>query len=83
MKTIWILPLALASVFAFADESKVDAPKEVVQAALKTCKQYAYEDQIPDDERKNYLFNCVNDELDEQGYKMLATLELDEDEELV
>ena len=83
MKTMLVIALAFSSFAIVANEAKNDAPKEVLTAALKICKQYATEDGIEGKERHNYLLECVNDELYDLGYKKLVKLDLDENEEIV
>ncbi|WP_196139983.1 hypothetical protein [Aliikangiella sp. G2MR2-5] len=66
--------LILISTSAFADERPV-APKSLVEETATLCKEYAKEDGVAEEELAKYLLSCVNDELEEQGYQPLETLE--------
>ncbi|MET1256144.1 hypothetical protein ABVT43_13470 [Aliikangiella sp. GXAS 311] len=63
------LIVALFSLNALAINEPKDAPKDVLDEAIELCKRYASEDQINPEELEVYLLDCVNSELETQGYK--------------
>ena len=52
------------------------APKEYIDSAIIDCKEYALEDAIDQAKMKEYLLECVNGELEGQGFNKLDKLEL-------
>ncbi len=44
------------------------APADVLNELVATCKSWAVEDQVPEAEREAYVLQCVNDELNSLGY---------------
>lgn len=57
------------------DENLPKAPSQVLAELRKECKDFAAEDAIPTDTLKQYLLNCVNEELDNMNYRMIKQLE--------
>lgn len=69
--------LTLFSSVSYSEESQIElkqAPKEYVLAVLKTCQEYAVEDEIEKDELAKYLLSCVNDELESEDYFPIKVL---------
>ncbi len=78
MKTILIstlLTVAAFSVFANDDDSHLEeASVGYVSQVLATCKEYAVEDEVAAKDLNSYLLECVNDDLDANGYKKITSL---------
>lgn len=69
--------LSLASSASFAQDDEVElkqAPKEHVLALLKSCQNYAVEDETAKDELDAYLLSCINDELESEDYFPIKAL---------
>ena len=69
-----VLTITLVSLSANASETiapKVDAPKEYLSALIKLCREYVKEDAIPKSEEQAFLLDCVNEDLEIDGYKLL------------
>ncbi|GIU20332.1 hypothetical protein [Shewanella glacialipiscicola] len=65
--------LALVSVTSFADDSTLPpAPAADVAQLKEVCQQMASEDQVENAELKQYVLDCVNDQLTEIGYKSVT-----------
>jgi len=75
MKKISAFLLGFAVCMAIADEDKPAAPQSVIDEAKAVCEKYAQEDNVPADDLKNFLMECVNEELDAQGYKKVDSLD--------
>lgn len=75
MKALLGLALLVASgvVCADDDEAPVASASEVKQL-VGVCKQMAVEDEIVKEELNDYLLDCVNDQLNEMGYRRIETL---------
>jgi len=56
-------------------EDLPQAPEKVLAKLMKECKELAAEDVIPTDTLEQYLLECVNEELDSRGYRMVEQLE--------
>ena len=72
-----ILLAVLFSSFATivtANEEKPIAPESVVDEAVTLCKLYATEDAVAEYELKAYMLDCVNVELEGEGYQKLTEL---------
>jgi hypothetical protein len=69
-----VIILGLISLTLTADDLP-DAPKDLLDSTIKECKEYAAEDGIEQEKMKIYLLECVNSELEDQGYKKLDKLE--------
>lgn len=59
---------------AFADELP-DAPEDELQASIKTCTDWATEDNVVAEELKLHVLNCVNDDLTNMGYKNVTKID--------
>ncbi|QSX33417.1 hypothetical protein JYB87_17130 [Shewanella avicenniae] len=68
-----VLLVATPAVFA-EDEALPEASAADVKQLLQVCKQMAVEDEIIKDELADYLLDCVNDQLNEMGYRRIETL---------
>ncbi|XQW86207.1 hypothetical protein ACOYR1_05625 [Thalassotalea piscium] len=69
--------LTFASSATYAEEGEVvlkQAPKEYVLALLKTCQEYAIEDEVAKDELDTYLLTCINDDLESEDYVSIKVL---------
>ena len=55
-------------------ETLVPAPEETVNAATEICRSWAKEDGIQDSELASYLLDCVNSELQKEGFLPVSTL---------
>ncbi|MEE4246693.1 MAG: hypothetical protein V2I33_14880 [Kangiellaceae bacterium] len=75
MKTLLTTILLLSS-YSFAANDLPVAPKEVIKEYLTLCKQYAKEDEVEAAEMKAYLLECVNSELEDNGYQPIKKLDL-------
>lgn len=65
--------LALVSATSFADDSSLpSAPAADVAQLKEVCQQMASEDQVENAELKQYVLDCVNDQLTEIGYKSVT-----------
>ena len=85
-KFIAVMGTLLLSVSAIANEPDplqlegnlnqplVEASEETVKAVTETCRSWAKEDSIQDSELASYLLDCVNDELQGQGYLPVSSL---------
>ena len=56
-------------------ESLVAAPQEAVKAATETCRSWAKEDGIDEAELASYLLDCVNEDLQYQGYSPVTSID--------
>ncbi|ABI40074.1 conserved hypothetical protein [Shewanella sp. MR-4] len=66
---------ALMSFAAFADESTLPpAPANDIAQLTEVCQQMASEDQVENAELKQYVLDCVNDQLTEMGYQTVKEL---------
>ncbi|MGL4711457.1 MAG: hypothetical protein ACRCWP_02520 [Shewanella sp.] len=67
--------LALVSFTSFADDSSLpSAPAADVAQLKEACQQMASEDQVDNAELKQYVLDCVNDQLTEIGYKTVTEI---------
>lgn len=71
-----VLALSTLITFAsFADESTLPpAPASDIAQLTEVCQQMADEDQIEGEELKQYVLDCVNDQLTEIGYQTVTEL---------
>lgn len=73
----YIIPLLFSTLFintAFADDLP-EAPKDELESSIKACQEWADEDKVPADEVKQYILNCVNDDLTNMGYKNVSKID--------
>ncbi|QYJ78116.1 hypothetical protein [Shewanella acanthi] len=78
MKTLSaaIVLSALVSFASFADESTLPpATANDIAQLTEVCQQMAFEDQIENAELKQYVLDCVNDQLTEMGYQTVEKLD--------
>lgn len=75
MKKLVPLFLGLAMSVAFAQEEKVDAPQAVIDEAKQLCEKYAEEDGIAAEDLDSFLLECVNEELEAEGYNKIESLD--------
>ena len=85
-KFIAVMGTLLLSVSAIANEPDplqlegnlnqplVEAAEETVKAVTETCRSWAKEDGVEDTELASYLIDCVNDELQKEGFLPVSTL---------
>ncbi|WP_440055800.1 hypothetical protein ACSLBF_06530 [Pseudoalteromonas sp. T1lg65] len=66
----------LGSVSVLADDSLPVAPAELVEDLTEMCVSWAKDDGIEQAELKNYVLNCVNEELEANGYQKVTTVEI-------
>lgn len=52
-----------------------EAPQETVKSMTEMCRSWAKQDGIEDAELSSYLLNCVNDELQSQGYQPVSGID--------
>ena len=65
--------LALVSFTPLADDSSLPpAPAADIAQLKEVCQQMASEDQVENAELKQYVLDCVNDQLTEMGYKSVT-----------
>lgn len=69
-----VIILGLTSLTLTADDLP-DAPKVLLDLTINECKEYAAEDGVGQEKMKEYLLECVNSELEDQGYKKVDKLE--------
>lgn len=70
-----IILLALTSFTTLADESTLpSAPASDITQLTEVCQQMASEDQVENAELKQYVLDCVNDQLTEMGYQTVKEL---------
>ncbi len=66
---------ALISFAPLADESTLPpAPASDIAQLTEVCQQMASEDQVENAELKQYVLDCVNDQLTEMGYQTVKEL---------
>lgn len=66
---------ALISFATVADESPLPpAPATDIVQLTEVCQQMASEDQVENTEIKQYVLDCVNDQLTEMGYQTVKEL---------
>jgi hypothetical protein len=75
MKTVFIALLLAVSFNVFSDEELPKASKDVINQFIELCKQYAEQDEVDKNERKQYMLECVNAELEENGYQKIDKLD--------
>jgi len=75
MKTRLFLLCLFASSNLLADGDLPQAPQSVIDSARESCMEYAKEDRVPKEEIDGYLLECVNDELEEKGFKKIEYLD--------
>ena len=85
-KFVVVMGTLLLSVSAIANEpdplqlednlnqSLVAASEEMVKAATETCRSWAKDEAVEEAQLDLYLLNCVNDELQIQGYLPVSTI---------
>lgn len=56
-------------------ESLVNAPEEAIKAVTETCRSWAKGDEVEEAELASYLLNCVNEELQYQGYTPVTSID--------
>jgi len=67
--------LASISTVTFADDAELEqAPATYIQSLIAMCKEDAVEDDVPADELKDYLLECVNDDLSANDYNTITSL---------
>jgi len=75
-KVFLIFAMALSTgVIADDTSAKGPAPKEVIDQAIKTCQEYAKEDEVVAEELESYMLVCVNGELEDQGYDKVDSID--------
>ena len=55
-------------------ETMVPASEETVKAMTETCQSWAKEDGVQDSQLTSYLLDCVNNELEKEGFLPVSTL---------
>ncbi|MFT4747929.1 MAG: hypothetical protein ACI8XG_002013 [Congregibacter sp.] len=73
MKKVLLTLGLLLSTAVMADEQQV-ADKELIAELKQFCTELAQEDGTNDKELDVFLLECVNEELDSEGYKALTKL---------
>ena len=75
MKALLGLALLVVTgvVCADDDDTPVASASDVKQL-ISVCKQMAVEDEIVKEELNEYLLDCVNDQLNEMGYRRIEAL---------
>ena len=68
MKTFIIALLLVTAFGASAFNERAVASQEHLKEFVETCKRYAVEDEIRTDELKKYILDCVNEELEANGF---------------
>ncbi|MCH1920145.1 hypothetical protein L9G15_11960 [Shewanella sp. A3A] len=74
MKALLGLALLVASGVVSADDELPAASAADVKQLVQVCRQMAIEDEITKDELDEYLLDCVNDQLNEMGYRAVDAL---------
>lgn len=72
-----VLTITLISLTSNANDitpAKADAPQEYLSALIDMCRDYVKEDAVPKSEEKKYMLDCVNEDLEMDGYKLLKVL---------
>jgi len=75
MKTFLLIMLLAGSFQIGANDDSPKAPQKAVNEAIETCTKYAEEDEVPETEHKSFMLLCVNDELEDQGYQKVESLD--------
>ncbi|PKG98582.1 hypothetical protein CXF95_11905 [Paraglaciecola sp. MB-3u-78] len=71
-KVLFTLGLLLATT-VMADEQPI-ADKELIAELKQYCTELAQEEGTDGKELKEFMLECVNEELDSEGYQTLTTL---------
>jgi hypothetical protein len=56
------------------NEKLPEAPKKLVKELKTECKEYAIDEEVPKNTLNQYLLECINQELNITGYRMLKKL---------
>lgn len=75
MKKFVLLALASVVSFTLAADELPDAPKDELVEILRTCNEWAVEDEIAEDKLKPYLLECVNEQLESLGFKKIDNID--------
>lgn len=63
------LALTCASFISFANDAQTpEASAEKIATLTAACQQIAEEEEIEDSEMSRFVFDCLNDQLNEMGY---------------
>jgi hypothetical protein len=65
------LLLTLSFTASANDSHAPQASNEVLSSLRDACHQVAAEEQIEDMEKARFVFDCINDQLNEMGYQRL------------
>lgn len=74
MKALLGLALLVVSGVVSADDELPAASAADVKQLVQVCRQMAVEDEIAKEELDDYLLECVNDQLNEMGYRAIEEL---------
>lgn len=75
--SIKVVALAFAGLLAFyanAEDDRPAAPEAVVAEAKQLCEDDAKESGVEQDDMRDYVLACVNEELESQGYQAVVSL---------
>ncbi|WP_404340310.1 hypothetical protein [Pseudoalteromonas mariniglutinosa] len=67
--------LSVSASYAVANEAP-EASAEMIQEYTEMCLNWAKDDDISNDELKLYVLNCVNDELEAEGFKKVTDVKI-------
>jgi hypothetical protein len=63
-----------AELATMENEKLLEAPKELIKEIKADCKEYAVEEEVPKNTLNQYLLECINEELNIGGFRMLRKL---------
>jgi hypothetical protein len=74
--TLIVAPVFLiTATFTHADES-IKASAETVKEYTEMCVNWAKDDQVISEEIYAYVLQCVNDELESEGYQAVSSVKI-------
>lgn len=67
--------LVVSATYAVADDTPA-ASADVIKEYTQMCVNWAKDEDIADDDLNVYVLNCVNDELESEGYSAVTSVKI-------
>ena len=81
VKNIVALIILVFSFNLLSSDELPKAPKEFIAELVESCKHYAQDEEVNADEVKQFILDCVNEDMEANGYAKLALSDLKLDSE--
>jgi len=80
MKSFLATLALLVSINSYSFDELPAPSEEYLKEVTQICKQYAIDDQVEDKDFKTYVLDCVNEDLEANGYAKVTMEDLDLDD---